>query len=275
MMDAVFNQAKTIYSSTPSDPQCKYQPGGNLFSITGDCVTRTTQTGNDKMGRFSWATMRGKRDEGILIISAYRVCQDANSRAGAFTAYQQQYTMLREAGNARPKPRQQILTDIQTLIDIKRKEGYRPILMLDANGDIHHPTNGDIHHPKKPDIGMQEFIQRTNLIDACHQKFHDSPCTYMWGTKRLDYILVDPALTQANERIGYLGTHDSRFRLDKSVPTTTLPSLVPRSTLLLRRNSGTLIKYNLLSSITIRRPHRPIGHGDINKKTFYIFRLTS
>ena len=119
MMDAVFNQAKTIYSSTPSDHQCKYQPGGNLLSITGDSVTRTTQMGNDKMGRFSWATMRGKRDEGILIISAYRVCQDANSRAGAFTAYQQQCTMLREAGHARPNPRKQILTTIQALIDIK------------------------------------------------------------------------------------------------------------------------------------------------------------
>ena len=144
--------------------------------------------------------MRGKRDEGMLIISAYRVCQDTNSRAGAFTAYHQQYTMLREAGHARPNPCQQILTDIQALIDSKRKEGYRPILMLDANGDI--------HNPKKPDIGMQEFIQRTNLIDAYHQKFHDSPHTYMWGTKRLDYILVDSVLTQAIERIGYLGMHE-------------------------------------------------------------------
>ena len=72
--------------------------------------------------------------------------------------------------------------------------------MLDANGDI--------NHPKTPDRGMQEFIQKTNLIDAYHQKFHNSPRTYMWGTKRLDYILVDPALTQAIERIGYLGTHE-------------------------------------------------------------------
>ncbi len=44
------------------------------------------------------------------------------------------------------------------------------------------------------------------------------------------------------------------FRLDKSVPTTTLPPLVPRSTRLLRRNHSTLTKYNLLSSITIHRP---------------------
>jgi hypothetical protein len=133
--------------------------------------------------------MRGKRDKGILIISAYRDCQGTNSRAGAFTAYQQQYTMLREAGHARPNPRQQILTNIQALIDSKRKKRYCPILMLDANGGI--------HHPKKPDVGMQEFIQRTNLIviDAYQQKFHNSPRTCMWGTKRLDYILVDPVFT--------------------------------------------------------------------------------
>jgi hypothetical protein len=120
MMDAVFNKAKTIYSSTPSDHQCKYQHGGNLLSITGDCISRTTQIGNNKLGRFSWAPMRGKCNEGILKISAYRVCQDTNSRAGAFAVYQQQYTLLREAGHARPNPRQQILTDIQALIDSKR-----------------------------------------------------------------------------------------------------------------------------------------------------------
>ena len=123
-----------------------------------------------------------------IISASYRVCQcqDTNSRAGAFTAYKQQYTMLRDeaAGHARPNPCQQILTDIQALIDSKRKKGYRSILMLD--------TNGDIHQQKKTDIGMQEFIQRTNLIDAYHQKFHYSPFTYMWGTKRLGYILRRP-----------------------------------------------------------------------------------
>jgi len=55
------------------------------------------------------------------------------------------------------------------------------------------------------------------------------------------------------------------FRLDKSVPTTTLLPLVPRSTRLLTRTSTTLTKNNLLSSITISQPHCQIGHGDINK----------
>jgi hypothetical protein len=29
----------------------------------------------------------------------------------------------------------------------------------------------------------------------------------MWGTKRLDYILIDPSIIPAVESIGYLGTH--------------------------------------------------------------------
>ena len=58
---------------------------------------------------------------------------------------------------------------------------------------------------------------------------------------------------------------EGTFRLDESLPTTTLLPPVPQSTRLLRRNYTTLTKYNLSSSIIIRRRHRQIGHGDINK----------
>jgi hypothetical protein len=55
---------------------------------------------------------------------------------------------------------------------------------------------------------MKEFIDKANLDNAYYNKFNDSQRTYMWGTKRLDYILIDPSLTQAVECIGYLGTHE-------------------------------------------------------------------
>ena len=60
--------------------------------------------------------------------------------------------------------------------------------------------------------------------------------------------------------------HGGTFRLDESLATTTLllPS-VPQPTRLPRRNHTTLTKYDLVSSITIRRRHRQLGHGDINK----------
>ena len=63
----------------------------------------------------------------------------------------------------------------------------------------------------------------------------------------------------------YLWSLLDTFCLDESLPTATLLPLVPQSTRPLRRNYTTLTKYNLLSSIIIRHPHRQIGHGNINK----------
>ncbi len=199
MMEAVFQQSRTVYALSPTDRTNTYQPGGNLLSITRDNMGQIHNAGNDIMGRFAWATMRGKQDEGILIIVAYRVCQDHNNRAGAFTAYQQQYTAPRAQGQKRPNPRQQILTDLEKLILTKRQEGYHPILMMDANRDTQHPT--------APNIELSEFIEITKLADMFYIKFKESPKPYMWGTKRLDYILIDPGLIPAVESIGYLGTH--------------------------------------------------------------------
>jgi hypothetical protein len=69
-------------------------------------------------------------------------------------------------------------------------------------------TNGDTHHPTDMDTDLQNFISKANLIDPYYnKKFKESPRTYMWGTKRLDYIFIDPSIEQGVECIGYLGTH--------------------------------------------------------------------
>ncbi len=71
--------------------------------------------------------------------------------------------------------------------------------MMDANGDTHHPT--------MPNIELHKFIKSTNLADIFYDRFKESPRTFMWGMKRLDYILIDPSLIPVVESIGYLGTH--------------------------------------------------------------------
>jgi hypothetical protein len=154
MMEAVFQQSRTVYTLSPTNRTNTFQPGGNLLPITRDNVGQINNIGKDIMGQFAWATMRGKQDEGLLIIVAYRVCQDHNSRAGAFTAYQQQYTALQAQGQQRPNPRQQILNDLEKLILTKQQEGYCPILMMDTNGDTQHPT--------APDIELRKFIETKN-----------------------------------------------------------------------------------------------------------------
>jgi hypothetical protein len=58
------------------------------------------------------------------------------------------------------------------------------------------------------DMELHEFIKSRNVAYIYYNMFKESPRTFMWGTKRLDYILIDPSLIPAVESIGYLGTHE-------------------------------------------------------------------
>ena len=202
MMDVVFQRSRTTYAAMEADHDCERQQGGNLLTVNNATAGRFQDHGSDKWGRFCWQTYRGKRDEGIVVITAYRVCHEASDHPGPFTAYTQQYTAMREEGIASPNPRKQILADLLSLIDAKRLEGFRPILMMDANGDYTSVKAQD------RDKDLESFIRDANLVDHFHEKFPDPTHSYVYGSKRLDYILVDPALVDAIERIGYLGTHE-------------------------------------------------------------------
>jgi hypothetical protein len=202
MMASHFFLSRTLYTAAPThDHDQKYLPGGNLLTINGPTMGRIYDHGSDKMGRFCWYALRGKRDEGVLVIVAYRVCHKASDNPGPFTAYRQQHTYLRSEGIANPNPRKQILQDITTLISSKREEGLRPILMMDANGDY---LEGN-------DKELRDFINANGLADPFYDRFQISPPTFIHGTKRIDYIFMDPSLTGAIKRIGYLGTHEGIF----------------------------------------------------------------
>jgi hypothetical protein len=198
MMDSCFSSSRTIYTSAaPPDHTFTYLPGGNLLTINGHTTGRICERGSDSLGRFCWTTLRGRRDEGILVITAYRVCHEAHHNPGPFTAYQQQYTGLLQTGLANPNPRRQILTNLLQLVRTHRVNGFCPILMMDANGDY---TADDKY--------FASFLTEAGLDDPFFDKFQISPPTYIRGTRRLDYIFIDPALSSALVRIGYLGTHD-------------------------------------------------------------------
>ena len=199
MMNQRFQTSRTIYSSAPPLTPSKYQPGGTLLTITGHTTGRIMDHGSDPWGRFCWHRLRGRREEGIHIISAYWVCQQKTHNPGPFTAFQQQYTLMRQAGIPDPNPRQRLLDDLSTLIQTHRAAGYCPILMLDANGDYEHNTS--------PDKALAGFLIDSHLVDPFYDKFNSSPRTYLHGTKRIDYIFTDPAISHSLQRIGYLGTH--------------------------------------------------------------------
>ena len=140
MMNLVFKNTTMVYSSAKSNYRYKYQPGGNILSINRPEAGQVKATGSDDWGRFCWTALRGKRDKGVIFITASRVCQESPHNPGAFTAYQQQYTAMREQGILKPNPRKQIWKDLLKLIQSQRTLGFFPVLCLDANGDW---DNGD------------------------------------------------------------------------------------------------------------------------------------
>ena len=137
------------------------------------------------------------------MITAYRVCHETSNNPGPLTSYRREYTAMREAGIEKPNPRQQILTDMAELIAEKRLEGYRPIVMMDANRHYNHPTQGD--------KALKDFVTATGLSDPYHERFPEQNRTYMYGSKRFDYILVDPLLVPAVKCVGYLGSHEGAY----------------------------------------------------------------
>ncbi len=192
------NMANTQYASLPPiDHQTTYQPGGVLQTITGHVTGRVRQQGSDKYGRFAWHLLQGSRDEGIVVITAYRVCQTSN--AGPNTAFTHQQSAMMKDGVVNPRPRKQVLIDLTKFIAEMRLKGCRPIVMLDANGSTF------------TDKEFREFQQNAILEDPFYEKFNEMPRTYNRGTKRLDYILMDASLQHAIRRIGYLGTHEAVF----------------------------------------------------------------
>ena len=105
LMRSRFRQSQTIYSSAAAARNTRYQPGGNLLTVNGHTTGRISARGSDDLGRYCWFTLRGRRDEGVLVVSAYRVCHEAHDAPGPFTAFQQQYTAMRARGIATPNPR--------------------------------------------------------------------------------------------------------------------------------------------------------------------------
>ena len=86
------------------------------MGLTGQMASCKVAEGTDKKGRWAWVQLLGKRGKAILIISAYRVSQTYPSAAGYTTAFMQQYRALLKENVSKPKPRTQMLTDLETFI---------------------------------------------------------------------------------------------------------------------------------------------------------------
>jgi len=188
-------------SNTAQENATGYQPGGAILTVVGKQTVRMIKTGTDPWGRFAWSELRGERDEGILVISAYRVSQTKGTTSCPNTAYSQQINQMIIEGDMDLDPRTRILHDLGNLITQKRAEGFRPILMMDANDDWLQTSSK----------AFKAFIEDMRLVDPYYEKIKTSGLTgttYARGSRRIDFIFVDSTILPAIKRIGTLGLHE-------------------------------------------------------------------
>ena len=136
-----------------------YQSGGRALRLTGKYVSKVCDSGSNQMGRWSWITIKGKKDQKITLLSAYRVCENTLAQAGPQTCWLQQWKALKKTGYSDPDPSRQFYTDLNKFIDNQLEKNKELIITMDTNDK------------KGGDTNLQKFLNKHDLMDA-HEQLH-------------------------------------------------------------------------------------------------------
>jgi hypothetical protein len=129
------NQTKFIASSaTPIECNSKYQPGGTATILNDPYMGRICRIAkDDKLGRWSIVSLKGKQEKQVTFITAYQVNNDSVHRASERSTWKQQHNLLRMEGIQQPNPRQKFWKDLEDTISELIKLKHEVMLSLDAN----------------------------------------------------------------------------------------------------------------------------------------------
>ena len=148
----------------------KYEPGGVLLSTRGKCTAHIIKKGidNRNLGRWTWITVKGKRDSQTTIITAYR---PINQQVTA----QNQLGTLRKIHTSK-QPEEFWEDDLASLI-LSKKELGGVIVIGDFNDDLN-----------KNDGKVNTFFRHLDMRELLNEKHGEGPATHSFGTTKIDGI---------------------------------------------------------------------------------------
>ena len=150
----------------------------------------------DHLGSFTWMAIRGKKDIGVIAITAYRVCQRAGTKSGPDTAFTRQCIQMREEGDKNPDPRNKIFDNMNDILDEWMGKGFHPMVMIDSNSEI-------------TERNLNEFTERNGLHDIITTGGDiEAPPSYARGKKRIDFLLGNDHVQRAVINSGALGLYE-------------------------------------------------------------------
>ena len=168
------------HNSTQKPITARQFGGTAVFSI-GPAAHRVADKGADtsNLGRWSWTRYRGKNNQTLRIISAYR----PNPPNGPFTVYAQQNAHFNATGNPRC-PRKAFLEDLCKDITEFLDSGDNIILMLDGNSNM-----------RQSDLkSALEFCSLKEVIIKTHGP--NGPATFRRNNTKtpIDGIWISPSI---------------------------------------------------------------------------------
>ena len=191
--------SKTSFSS-PSQkvdhipPNETFQAGSTLTTCLGQWTTALY--GDDiqdlsGLGRWSGLTIRGKHDNTLSIVTAYRTCSGNRQSAPLGSTYHREAEYFRDRPGICRNPRKRFLTDLGTQISRLRDDGHSILLLMDANGTME--DDQDLTH-----------MLLSNGLNDLHR--HDpAPSTYIGAAgRRIDFMLGCNKVLEATTRAGTL-----------------------------------------------------------------------
>ena len=130
----------------------------------------------------------------VKVVSAYRVSQEHTKQAGETTSCKQHVRSLQKRGLCNPNPKKVFLQDFGICLHAWKNKGKQNevVIMADLNEYI---GTGD----------LANFCLENDLVDVVAMMNPDLEKypTYLWGNKRLDYILISSKLAEVAVKVGY------------------------------------------------------------------------
>lgn len=184
----------TMINATSDEPSSSvYKQGGTSLLLTGNIIGAIDHGGTDQrgLGRWSYCIIHGRNNIKVVIITAYRICQDTLT-TGIHTAYSQQYRILRRQNVLNPNPKKIFDHDLAAQIKQWRHNKYDILLMIDANTHL-------------LDTRLQRIITDGGLYDliGCTHGVH-SPPTYQRGSHTIDFLFGTNRFKESIKRCGHL-----------------------------------------------------------------------
>jgi hypothetical protein len=207
-------------SHTPDPFLSTYQPGGT--AVCDNWVSRVVEKGADPfgLGRWSYITLRGKKDVTITIVTAY----NATVSPGEITYYHQQLRILSRLHReqhitAPPDPRRQFILDLQSWLEYLTSENHKLIVSMDAN-QKYDPDKDYSSYPLQYEGGKLTIDPNhdgklSTLVVSCNLCLplamqHTTwpfPASHISGRHQIDYMFVSKSLLPAVQRSGILSHH--------------------------------------------------------------------